>query len=554
MSLNVEKKLYIIYLVQNGSRIVAHLVELVNAADAVVGQDERARLQHILSGLDVLGDECGQADGARALAARVLSARHQPVDVLQQLRLGRARVAAQQQVDLAARVMPHVVAVGVLVGAVAVLGGVLVEGARRLARLHGGRAAEELEQDALLDVLVLEDVGRNGARQTLVDVGLFGERAELGQALGGEVLVDVDVVVDLVEALVVLLLEVQRLDVRLVDGLDVARLRVDAQRHGSIDARHFDSVARLDRVDQVVAHVQRRGARRLARRHLVGRLLQLDELLVVEGAAVVYELVRVVGVARLTQRRLEYATALELDRARGRAHAALEERLGHLGYEIREADDHAGHGDQLVDVRRVELTHARDAVDVVGSDAYAEVVVGKLGEVELAHGRVERLHHLHGIADELLVELDVEVLEVGAVEVEERVLDEVHLLEALHVVGLAHVDALVHELALLGLVVDQVDLDELLELDLHFVHVDVRAPDDQLRLASRLRRHHRVRVGGRHFSLLSCCVFLGLFLLCLNDVQVANKKQQRLIHIIMNAKGKIDHCARSTTSCVGLFY
>jgi hypothetical protein len=147
------------YLVQDSSRIVAHLVELVNAADTVVGQYERTRLQHVLARLDILGDEGGETDRARALATCVLSARHQSVDVLQQLRLGRARVTAQQQVDLTTRVVTHVVALLVFVAHL--LGSVLVESGRRLARLHGRRAAEELQQDALLDVLVLENVGRD---------------------------------------------------------------------------------------------------------------------------------------------------------------------------------------------------------------------------------------------------------------------------------------------------------------------------------------------------------------------------------------------------------
>jgi hypothetical protein len=44
----------------------------------------------------------GETDGRRALAARVDAARRDLVHILQQLRLGGARVAAQQHVELAA--------------------------------------------------------------------------------------------------------------------------------------------------------------------------------------------------------------------------------------------------------------------------------------------------------------------------------------------------------------------------------------------------------------------------------------------------------------------
>lgn len=67
-----------------------------------------------------------------------------------------------------------------------------------------------------------------------------------------------------------------------------------------------------------------------------------------------------------------------------------------------------------------------------------------------------------------------------------------YLLELLHVVGLGDIVAFVGKVSLLLFVMDHVDLDELLELGLHLVHVDVGTPDDQLGLSRRLRGHQRV--------------------------------------------------------------
>ena len=75
-------------LVQHRARAVGHLVELVDAADALVAEHQRARLEHHLVRLGVLGHVGGQADRGRALAARVDAARRDLVDEAEQLRLG----------------------------------------------------------------------------------------------------------------------------------------------------------------------------------------------------------------------------------------------------------------------------------------------------------------------------------------------------------------------------------------------------------------------------------------------------------------------------------
>mmetsp|Transcript_2185 Transcript_2185/g.6453 ORF Transcript_2185/g.6453 Transcript_2185/m.6453 type:complete len:575 (+) Transcript_2185:7-1731(+) len=138
---------------------VAHLVELVDAANAAVRQHKRTRLQHCLLGVGVLADVRREANSARAAARGIDPARRNLVYVRQQLRLGRAWVAHEQHVDLAAP-PPAAAPREVLVC-----------------------AAEELAQDALLDVVQAEHRGRHRARQRLVDIALGCQRAHVGLVL-----------------------------------------------------------------------------------------------------------------------------------------------------------------------------------------------------------------------------------------------------------------------------------------------------------------------------------------------------------------------------------
>lgn len=136
-----------------------------------------------------------------------------------------------------------------------------------------------------------------------------------------------------------------------------------------------------------------------------------------------------VGATCLTNGRLQDATTLQLDSAAGLANRALEEGLRHLRNQIGQSDDHASHGDQLIDIGWVEAPHAGDLVAVVRTHSNVHVVVGKLGEVEFLDAGVKGLHDFDWVADELFVQLRVEVLQVNAVEVEEGVLNQMHLRE-----------------------------------------------------------------------------------------------------------------------------
>ena len=66
----------------------------------VTTENKDIRLKYKLSGFRVLGDVRRKTDGARAFAGRVLSARYQSVDVLEQLGLAGAWVSTQQNVDV----------------------------------------------------------------------------------------------------------------------------------------------------------------------------------------------------------------------------------------------------------------------------------------------------------------------------------------------------------------------------------------------------------------------------------------------------------------------
>ncbi len=81
---------------------VVHLVELVDAADAVVGEHQGAALEHHLVGHGVAHHRGGEADAATASSGGVDAARGDFGDVLEELRFGDSRVAHEADVDVAA--------------------------------------------------------------------------------------------------------------------------------------------------------------------------------------------------------------------------------------------------------------------------------------------------------------------------------------------------------------------------------------------------------------------------------------------------------------------
>ena len=121
---------------------VVHLVELVDAADTIVRQHQRARLQTHLSRLHVATHAHRETGRRGRLARSVHRARRNAVDVLQELRLRRRRVAHDTDVDVAADA--------------AAVRRLLVD------------AADQLQQQSALDVLVAVDTRRQRAAQLLI--------------------------------------------------------------------------------------------------------------------------------------------------------------------------------------------------------------------------------------------------------------------------------------------------------------------------------------------------------------------------------------------------
>jgi len=156
----------------------------------------------------------------------------------------------------------------------------------------------------------------------------------------------------------------------------------------------------------------------------------------------------------------------------------LNQPSGELGNEIAGSDDHAGDGDQLIDVLRVEAAHVLGVVRVVRPhlDLVLQLRLGKLLEEHLVDGHVEGGDDLLGVADELAVQILVELVDVAAVHVEEGILEDVDLGQTLEVVGLLGVEALEALLVCHGDVHEGVD--KALELVLAVVDLDVCAPDD----------------------------------------------------------------------------
>ena len=79
----------------------------------------------------------------------------------------------------------------------------------------------------------------------------------------------VGLVASLPQPLRVQLAVVHHINVRAIDGMDVALARVGTERRCAVDAGDCDAVARLHGVHQVVVGVDQDGVRRLTGRHVL---------------------------------------------------------------------------------------------------------------------------------------------------------------------------------------------------------------------------------------------------------------------------------------------
>lgn len=228
--------------VDGGSVGVVHLVELVDAADAVVGEDEGAALEDHFVGDGVAHDSGCEPDAGGPTAGGVDSAWGDLADVFEELGFGDTGVTHETDVDVAADL--HAVA-HFLCG-----------------------AADEEEEETLFDVVVAVDLRGDGFGEGVVEIALG---AELLDAADGA-RVDGDVVV-----LLFVLLDVHGLEVGVGEqaGLDGLEAGVGG---GQEDAGNVDDLAGVDGAGLGAVGVDGEGAGDVADGDLVGHFLDADLL------------------------------------------------------------------------------------------------------------------------------------------------------------------------------------------------------------------------------------------------------------------------------------
>ena len=139
---------------------VVHLVELIDEAGALVGEDQRAALERPLSRDGILADARGKTDRGCTLTSCEDRSVCGLLNVLQELRLCRTRVAKQKDVDIPTNT---VLSVDVL-----------------------RDTAEEGERNGSLDILVTVNGGSNGFDDTLADPIVTSKCANLFLVLFSE--------------------------------------------------------------------------------------------------------------------------------------------------------------------------------------------------------------------------------------------------------------------------------------------------------------------------------------------------------------------------------
>ncbi len=154
------------------------------------------------------------------------------------------------------------------------------------------------------------------------------------------------------------------IDVSLVHAPQAALRRLQAHGHGAVNARDLNAVTRLGFVHHFIKRAQVHRVRSLALRDIAGALLALDQLAVVEAAAVVDDDHRLLRAADFALRGLRDAALVELYLRRVLANVALKERCLKVWNDGGGADDHTTEGNELVDVGGVEVAHDVQASEV----------------------------------------------------------------------------------------------------------------------------------------------------------------------------------------------
>lgn len=330
--------------------LIVHLVELIDQADAPVRQHERPALKRPLGGQRVAAHAGGQADGAGALARREDGPLRRRLDVLEDLRLGGARVAEQEDVDVAADV----------VGAVGFF----------------WDAAEEGEGDSGLDVGVAVDAGGDGGDDLVDDVGVAGEGADgalvvLGQVEAGEGVVGFDDVV---------CFEDGAEDREAVAGVELGGVGV------AVDGCDGDFFAGLGAVDEVPEEDDFAVAGEAAGGDGAGGFLERELLVVAVDGLFGVEGEGPAGLAVLAVGDAHFGVGFLRERAqRDVAFFAVEANVFELGEDAGAAGDDAADADEAVEVRLAQLPQSVVDGEVGDADVDFGVDAGVVGVVEESH-------------------------------------------------------------------------------------------------------------------------------------------------------------------------
>lgn len=157
----------------------------------------------------------------------------------------------------------------------------------------------------------------------------------------------------------------ENIHIGFVNALDCPLTWVHAHRTDTENARQLHTITGFTEVDQFVVHTNRNRVGGLAGRNCVRCLLQLDDLLVLEGASVVNNLHRVLGVADRA-RAFSWLTNLATvkpDINGVVANIAAEEGVLHIGDHRSCSNDETLDTDQAVHVRWVQISQIRGLIE-----------------------------------------------------------------------------------------------------------------------------------------------------------------------------------------------
>ncbi len=230
--------------VDGGAVLVVHLVELVDEAGALVGEDEGAAFERPFGREGVAAHAGGETDGAGTLACGEDGAVGGFFDVFQDLRFGGSGIAEEEDVDVAA---DFVLALGFFAD-----------------------AAEEGECDCGLDVGVTVDAGSDGGDDLIADMGVARQRSDLtlvfvGQTETGHLVMCLDYVVCFEDGG--------------EDGETVAIVELSVVVV-AVNASDFDLFSRLGRIDQIPEEDDFSMTRQTAGGYRSWRLLESEFLIV----------------------------------------------------------------------------------------------------------------------------------------------------------------------------------------------------------------------------------------------------------------------------------